>query len=275
MSQSDHCRQLAREIAAWLARGIRPDPDVRHYIDSTFAFPTHQELESVLKDPDNCERDTLLELIFFPGQDIQILLEDLIQQSCFQLEDEKEILGLLMEKKPDVALHYPEEHLPVCFAVPEYAAGQFIARLNIYKHISSKVLEAARQSLPLDWQMPARVMIRNARFACQGAKSVFLETFMGSIPSMTDDFFGHLKFVLDFLETSLDETPLEESLAHWKQHHQKNIIKAGQFQRQRQNKNVETMIMQGIRIPHFDPQDDMQKIAMIDTVSLAIYGKIL
>jgi len=81
--------------------------------------------------------------------------------------------------------------------------------------------------------------------------------------------------VLDFLETSPGETPLEESLAHWKQHHQKNIIKAGQFQRQRQNKNVETMIMQGIRIPHFDPQDDMQKIAMIDTVSLAIYGKIL
>jgi mannitol/fructose-specific phosphotransferase system IIA component (Ntr-type) len=81
--------------------------------------------------------------------------------------------------------------------------------------------------------------------------------------------------VLDFLETCPDETPLEESLALRKQHHRKNIIKAGQFQRQRRKRNVETMIMQGIRIPHCDPQDDMQKIAMIDTVSLAIYGKIL
>ena len=97
-------RQLAQEISVWLARGIRPEPDVRHYIDSTLALPTHQKLESVLKDPDNCERDTLLELIFFPGQDIQVRLEDLIEQSCFQQDDEEKILGLLMGKKPDVAL---------------------------------------------------------------------------------------------------------------------------------------------------------------------------
>ena len=267
-------RQLAQEIEAWLARGIHPEPDVRHYIDSTFALPTHQELESVLKDPDNCERDTLLELIFFPGQDIQIRLEELIEQSCFQQDDEEKVLGLLMEKKPDVALHYPQEGPPVCFTVPEHAVGQFIARLNIYKRINHNVLAAIRQNLPLDWQMPARVMIRNAGFACQGAKAVFLEAFMGSVPPMTDDFFGHLEFVLDLMETCSDKTPLAESLALRKQHHQKNIIKAEQFERQRRNRNVETMIMQGIRIPHCDPQDDMQKIAMIDTVSLAIYGKI-
>ena len=55
----------------------------------------------------------------------------------------------------------------------------------------------------------------------------------------------------------------------------KNILKTEQFENQRQNRNVETMILQGIRIPHFDPQDDMRKIAMIDTVFIAIYGKII
>jgi len=275
MPLQDHCEKLAQEIEAWFARGIRPEPDVRHYIDSTFALPTHQELESVLKDPDNCERDTLLELIFFPGQDIQVLLEDLIEQSHFLQDDEEKILDLLMGKKPEVALYYPQGSAPVCFAVPDHVAGQLIARLNIHKRINSQVLEAIRQNLPLDWQVPTRVMIRNARFACQGAKAVFLEAFMGSMAPMTDDFFGHLEFVLDFLETSPDETSLKEALALRKQHHQKNIIKAEQFERQRRNHNVETMIMQGIRIPHFDSQDDMQKITMIDTVSLAIYGKIL
>jgi hypothetical protein len=275
MPQPDHCRQLAREIAAWLARGIRPQPDVRHYIDSTFALPTHQELESVLKDPDNCERDTLLELIFFPGQDIQIQWEDLIEQSNFQRDDEEKILDLLMGKKPEAALYYPPDGPPVCFAVSGHAAGQLIARLNIHKHINSKVLAAIRQHLPLDGQKAARVMIRNAGFACQGAKAAFLETFMGSIPPVTDDFFEHLEFVLDILETCPDNTPLAESLALRKQHHQKSITKAEQFERQRLNRNMETMIMQGIRTPLFDPQKDMQKIAMIDTVSLAIYGKIL
>ena len=275
MPQPNHCRQLAREIEAWLARGIRPEPDVRHYIDSTFALPTRQELESVLTDSDNCERDTLLELIFFPGQEIQILLEDLIENSYFQQDDEEQILVLLMGKKPEVAFYYPQGGPPVCFAVPAHAAGQLIARLNIHKHSSSNVLEAIRQNLPLDWQVPTRVMIRNTRFACQGAKAAFLETFINSIPPMTDDFFGHLEFMLNFLETCPEETPLEEALAQRKQHHQKNLIKAEQFERQRRNRNVETMIMQGIRIPHFDPQDDMQKITMIDTVSIALYHEIL
>ena len=95
---------------------------------------------------------------------------------------------------------------------------------------------------------------------------------MRNIPAVTEDFFGLVKFVLDFLETSPDGIALKEALAHRKQQHSKNIIKADQFERQRQNRNVETMIIQGIRIPHIDPRDDMRKIAMIDTVSLAIYG---
>ena len=275
MPQPDHCKQLAREINAWFGRGGHPEPDVRHFIDSTFAFPSRQELESILKDPDNCERDTLLELIFFPGKDIQILLEDLIEQSHFQQKDEQKILALLMGEKPELTLYYPEGGPPVCFAVPEEAARQFISRLNIHKQLDSKVLEAIRKNLPLDWQVPARVMIRNARFDCHGGRAVFLKVFIRNIPPMTDDFFGYLAFVLAFLETGPYGEPLKEALTRRKRHHQKNILKAEQFEGQRRTRNVETMIMQGIRIPHFDPGDDMQKIAMIDTVAIALYGKIL
>jgi hypothetical protein len=267
--------QLAREIIAWFARGIHPEPDVRHYIDTTFAFPTRQELASILNDADNCERDTLLELIFFPGQNIQVLLEDLIEQSHFQPNDQEKILDLLMGEKAEVSLYHPQGEPPICFALPEEAARQFIARLNIHKQFDWRVLEAIRKNLPLDWQVPARVMIRNARFDCRGGRAVFLETFMRTIPPMTDDFFGHLEFVLDFLAAGPVDDPLKEALARRKQQHQKNILKAEHFERQRRNRNVETMIMQGIRIPHVDPKDDMQKIAMIDTIAIALYGKIL
>ncbi|MBW2634872.1 MAG: hypothetical protein JRE14_12255, partial [Deltaproteobacteria bacterium] len=54
---------------------------------------------------------------------------------------------------------------------------------------------------------------------------------------------------------------------------QDNIHKAEQFETLRRNRNVETMILQGIRIPHFDTRDDMQKVVMIDAVGLAIYGQ--
>jgi hypothetical protein len=273
MQQRSYCERLAEQIHACLAEGIRPEPEVRHYIDSTFALPSRRELEIILKDPDSCEQETLLELIFFPGIDTQVLLENLIEEYHFQQNEEDVILGMLMEKKPVTALYYPEGAPPVRLATPEHAARQFIARLNIHKQIDRGVLGAIHQCLPADQQLPAKVMIRNARFACQGAKAAFLKAFVGNMSSMLDGFLGHLEFVLHFLETSPDDTPLKEALADRKQQHRKNIIRAEQFEKQRQNRNVETMMLQGIRIPHFDPQDDIQKITLIDTVSIAIYNR--
>jgi len=275
MQRHAYCERLAHQIHTCFAEGIHPEPDVRHYIDSTLAHPTRRELETLLKDSNNCERDTLLELIFFPGRDIQVRLENFIEESHFQQDEAEVILGMLMRKEPVADLYYPEGGLPVCLAVPEHAAGQFIARLNIHKQIDSRVRGAIRQRLPVARQGLAKVMVRNARFTCQNEKAVFLEVFIRNTPSTPDDFLRHLEFVLHFLETSPADTPLKTSLAHLKKQYRKNIIKAKQFEKQRQNRNIETMILQGVRIPHLDPQDDRQKIAMLDTVSLALYGKTL
>ena len=275
MQRRTNCEHLARQITAFLAKGIHPESEVRHFIDSTFAYPSRRELETILKDPDNCEKDTLLELIFFPGRDLQVDLEDLIEKGQFQEDEEAIVLGLLMKQNLQADLYYPEGAPPVRVAIPGHAARQFISRLNIHKQISSRVLEAIRENLSPDLQALVQVMIRNARFACQGSKAAFLEAFMGGMPFMRDVFLQHLEFVLHFLEICPDDIPLEESLAHQKQQHHKNIMRAEQVELQRKNRNVETMIMQGIRILHFDPQGDMQKIAMIDTISIAMYGKTL
>ena len=272
MQRHDCCEQLAEQIQACLTKGIHLEPEVQHYIDSTFAHPTRQELEIILNDPENCEQDALLELIFFPGWDIQILLENMIEEGHFQQDEEDVVFGLLMGKKSMTTLCHPEGAPPVRLATPEHAARQFIARLNIHKQLDRDLLAAIHQNLPTDQQVPAKVMIRNARFICQGSKAAFVKAFVLNMPPLPSTFFEYLEFVLHFLETSPGGKHLKESLADRKQQHYKNILKAEQFESQRQNRNVETMILQGIRIPHFDPQDDRRKIAMIDTISLALYG---
>ena len=275
MQRHDCCEQLAEQIQACLTKGIHPEPEVRHYIDSTFAHPTRHELEIILNDPENCERDALLELIYFPGQDIQILLENVIEEGHFEPDEEEVVFGMLVGKKSVAALYYPEGGPPVRLAPPDHAVRQFIARLNIHKQLDRDLLAAIHQNLPTDQQVPAKVMIRNARFACQGSKAAFLKAFVLNMPSLLDNFSEYLEFVLHFLATNPGGKGLKESLAHRKQHHHKNILKSELFESQRQNRNVETMILQGMRIPHFDPQDDMRKIAMIDTISLALYGRTL
>ena len=63
-----------------------------HYIDSTFSNPTTVELQSILQDDSNCEKDSLMELLLFPDETIQLQLEALLERLHFKAGDEKSVL---------------------------------------------------------------------------------------------------------------------------------------------------------------------------------------
>ena len=152
------CLSLAGRIHDYFAKGIRPGPDVLHYINSTFSNPDCRELQLILSDTENCESESL--------------------------------------------------------------------------------------------------------------KSFFLK-----MNCRRKDFFEYFRFVLDFLEESPRGISLRKSLAATKKQHLKNIRTADQFEILRKGRNVETMILQGVRIPHFDLAAEMKKVVMIDDVGLAIYAQ--
>jgi len=79
MNAPEKCILLAERIVKILREGIYIDSDVMHFIDSTFSNPCINELEEVITDDSDCESDPLIELIFFPDEDIQAKLEDLLE----------------------------------------------------------------------------------------------------------------------------------------------------------------------------------------------------
>lgn len=62
---SEKCVLLAKKIEKILINGLNLSNDVLHYIDSTFSNPSVKELEALINDASDCEKDSLLELIFF------------------------------------------------------------------------------------------------------------------------------------------------------------------------------------------------------------------
>ena len=80
---------LAKKISEMLSKGIGLSADVVHYIDSTFSNPTIEELQIILADDSNCEKDSLMELLFFPDESMQVELEELLERYKPQNEDEK------------------------------------------------------------------------------------------------------------------------------------------------------------------------------------------
>ena len=57
MESQNKCEALADEIKKILSKGITLSSEVIHYIDSTFSNPTTTELQTILQDDSNCEKE--------------------------------------------------------------------------------------------------------------------------------------------------------------------------------------------------------------------------
>ena len=80
-------------------------------------------------------------------------------------------------------------------------------------------------------------------------------------------------FVLHFLDEWKDANNLFDALAEKKRLYFNQLQKASKSEALHKDRNIETLMILGIRSPHMDRQDITSKIAMIDDIGLAIFGK--
>jgi hypothetical protein len=141
MDSEEKCNQLAKKIRKILDKGITLSSDVIHYIDSTFTNPTISELQSILHDDSNCEKDSLMELLFFPDESMQIQLEELLENLQMSKPDEKKVLDSLCRESPQVTVRFPEERGSLNLILPQEGVPAFVSRLRISKHLDSFVFQ--------------------------------------------------------------------------------------------------------------------------------------
>ena len=89
MKSKDKNKQVAQKIIDILQSELTLNADTLHYIDSTFSNPSIGELEELLQDESSCETDSLIELLFFPDESVQMQLEEVLGETRFQKQDEQ------------------------------------------------------------------------------------------------------------------------------------------------------------------------------------------
>ena len=142
MNADEKCILLAERIVKILKEGIHLNSDVMHFIDSTFSSPRTNELEKIIADNSDCERDSLIELIFFPDEEIQAKLEDLLESHNYCREDENKVLDYLSSGQIESTVHLPDNKGTLSATMSYEAAGRFLTRLNIHRNIDEKISAA-------------------------------------------------------------------------------------------------------------------------------------
>lgn len=273
MNSEEKCEKFAGEVRNILDGGITLGSDVIHYIDSTFSNPTAAEIETILHDDFNCEKDSLMELLLFPDEAMQLQLETLLECLQFAAEEEKSIPAYLLRGPLPVKIRFPEGRGSLDLVVAEDVACRFISRLNISKHLHPELLKALDRYENEPVAQRIKVKIRNSRFSPTGEKIDFLRLFFEKFNSRDNDIFECLDFAIDFLEEFEQLDDIYRALMQKKKFHFISLQKARQMESQLRKHNVETLLARGKRVVLIDQEDARKKMRIIDRISRAIYGK--
>ena len=273
MNSDEKCNQLAEKIRNVLGNGITIDGDVVHYIDSTFSNPTIEELQAILLDDSNCEKDSLIELLFFPDETMQLELEEMLENLQLGKQDENKVRDALCLESLQVNMRLLEGRGSLNLNLPYEVAPGFIARLHISKHLHEKLREAINKYAEEDTRFGYKVKIRNSRFSPGENNINFLCNFFEKLKPQSHDFSTCLDFVLSFMDELEEDRDLYQALVAKKRFYLRSLQKAKKLESQLQKNNLETLLSQGKRVILVNKADVRKKMLIIDRISRAIFGK--
>jgi hypothetical protein len=266
-------RQVAEKIIEILQGGLTLNADTQHYIDSTFSNPSAGEFAELLQDQSSCETDSLMELLFFPDESVQLQLEEMIAETHFQSRDEAEIKNQVCSTSLQTSIRFGDGRGTIEKRVTPTNAAKFIARLNLSRYLDPGIRSAILRYVPRELQTRCKVRLRNARPITSPNKISFLQTFFKKLQIDNDVFFEHLDFTLSFLDEIKDEADIFPSLMARKKRYIRSLQKAKKLDNKLSRHNVETLLLRGERVSCIDKADARKKIQIIDRISLAVFGK--
>lgn len=275
------CREAAQRIVRYFAEGVPVTEKMHRYMENTLADLS--ALERILTDSEHEEKASLASLLFSPDEAIRIELEPLLEKTPLDEKDVGRILDRVMEMQPRAFFILPGGAPALEAAIDPDAARVFIEKLCISRRLDPRMVTAVDTAFcPREpgSQMPSdaariahriKAMIRQSRAGENRFGIDALSRFFTHFPMDAPEAFSSFSFFLDFLEAPGDEDDLYESLRRRRDLYRKGLEKGAAATREMHEKNPETRMLSGLRLPHVDPFDLMQKIDILDRICFWLF----
>lgn len=267
------CQHFARDILALFNEGLRVSRDSQHFIFSTISMSHVRELEALLTDPFNCECDSLVELIFFPDESTQLKLEDRLEAEAFQQKDEQDILENLLSCRGKTLVRFDGLSSILTIPTPASGARAFLARLNITRHLDPELSGVIDRTTAKKQGRKYRVWLRNMVMDLHEREVLFLKDMFVKMDARSKQFDAYLFFALRFLEESRSEADLFQALSKHRNRCLRHLQHNERLEAYRRDHTIETLLAQGIRIPHMDKQALLCQLALVDDISIALFNR--
>ncbi len=273
-NRKDSSYSLATEIYHHLSQGTTLTTDIIHYIQTTFGLSRPWEICQVILDDNNCEQESLLELIFFPDKEMQIALEKTLAKGQFGSSDHQDILHHLMDLNPEIPIYLESgEHL-LTILLPENTASKFINRLYIHNHPDPYLISLIESLFPEKEQLTIRINLRHKTSSQNDDILNFLKQFFKIYSRSRDIFWEYFDFILNFLEELEKESDIFEALIKKRISLEETLLQAQRQEDLLRKQTMETLILQGQRILCLNPDTVKRSLEIIDDIAFRLFGHI-
>jgi len=266
------CRVLADELRSILSGGLTLRDETVRYIDSTFGNPTAEELKAILADRDNCERESLLALLFSPEEEMQIRLEPLLAKSAFSRQDQRRIANLLLEPPTTARMHLPENRGLLQLQLSADDARQLIGLLHLDWELDPLLSRAVVEHVDGGNADRVRVIFRNARCRFCSRDVRFLSLALAGLDAGRQSDIESLRHALVVLADSPSPADMFQVLMQRKEHYAWQLQTAFKRDEMLRKSNPEIMMLQGSPIGGIDTVEAGRLITMIDRIALAVFS---
>ena len=264
---------LLSPVTAALEAGGQISADVLDYIASALFEPDPDRLAAFLSDDSDSERDSLLDLIFYPDQALQLTLEPLLAAADCSAADEAALGDRLMDTAIDALVRLPDGRPLVSVRLPDFIKSQFLARLNITGQLNPDVAAAIASGVPEALQLPVTVRLRNAAIDLTDNQCRFLCRLFMRLTDRGPGVMACLEVVLPLLTADPTDSHAYDLLAERKRGLFRSFQQARRFEKLLRRTNMETLMLQGIRPPAASAEDLQRQMRLIDRICLQTYGR--
>lgn len=269
MNTADKCRGLAEAIISYFKDGITLDRVTKGYIGACFPNSSFQDLAARIREKPSVDDASLMELIFYPNEALQIRLEPILEKDVFLIEDEANLTRLLLEAGIHTTLREAESAVSIPIEIPPPVLVPFVRRLRISRRLPRRLIDAIHDIFSPAESARLKVGLRNGRFPFSPEITGFLKCFLTGVDPAADYFRDCFDLVLALLHEQKGKTGLFLLLMAKRDLFTRAKEAAVLFMRRLEQNNMETLMQQGIRAPEISIEEADRKIELLGRILAA------
>lgn len=270
MSSDTNHKKAADKIAAIIEKGFLLTRQELHFIESSFSVSSADDLKQLILNGDS-DCDVICELAVSPDDMIRETLELFFCSASLGKEDEKIILASLSEKNLESKIIFPETGNSVSIPLSTYLIERFITKLRITRTPDMRLV-AATEVLPGHLRLKTLVRLRHSSISNEKPTIDFLIELISQKTINEEMFYDVFDFAVSSLEDDSQSTGIMEIFISKKRFYEKTLSTIKEVKKQLETSAVETLMMQGTRIPPVSENEVKANIEKAETILAIVFG---